>query len=127
MRGRTLRIAAAIVFCLVVCAVMAAQTRDDSSSDPIRQPGWNFGVQVSGGSTVVQVSNASFVTANRNISNFAASFRVGRVLTHEHGRGWSRGQFINFMPHVVRSRRRHISILRRVHSSAMRACTSQQH
>ena len=41
----------------------------------------------------MQVSNPSFVTANRNISNFAASFHVSRVFSHEHGRGWSRGTF----------------------------------
>jgi Lipid A 3-O-deacylase (PagL) len=72
---------------------MRAQTSGDLPSDLLRHPGWNCGVQVSGGTTLVQVSSPSFITANRNISSFAASFHVGRVLTHEHGRGWIRGTF----------------------------------
>jgi lipid A 3-O-deacylase len=72
---------------------MPAQTPDDALADAVRHPGWNYGGQVSGGWTVVQVSSPNFLTANRNISNFALSFHAGRVLTHEHGRGWSRGTF----------------------------------
>ena len=84
-----------VVFCPLTgfSVLTRAQTSVDLPSAPLRHPGWNYGVQVSGGSSVVQVSNLSFVTANRNISNFAVSFHVGRVLTQEHGRGWIRGTF----------------------------------
>lgn len=76
-------------------AILAAQTGDDVSSEPLRHPGWNYGGQISGGFTLVQVSspNSNSLTANRNISNVAVSFHVGRVLTHEHGSGWARGTF----------------------------------
>lgn len=76
-----------------LAALMSAQTLDDAPSGPLRHPGWNYGGQVSGGSTVVQVSSPSFVTSHRDIGNFALCFHAGRVLTHEHGRGWSRGTF----------------------------------
>jgi hypothetical protein len=84
-----------VVFCLLTgsSVLTRAQTSDDFPSAPLRHPGWNYGIQVSGGSSVVQVSNPSFATANRNITNFAASFHLGRVLTHEQGRGWIRGTF----------------------------------
>ena len=86
---------AGVFFCLATgfAALMSAQTVDDAASGPLRHPGWNYGGQVSGGWTIVQVSSPSFLTANRNISNFALAFRAGRVLTHEHGSGWSRGTF----------------------------------
>jgi hypothetical protein len=71
--------------------LLSAQTTNEVPADHLRYPGWNYGIQLSGGFTVVQVSNPVFVTANRNISNLAASFHVGRVLTHEHGHGWIRG------------------------------------
>jgi Lipid A 3-O-deacylase (PagL) len=74
-------------------ALLSAQTQDQALGDPLRHPGWNYGVQLSGGTTLVQVSSPSFLTANRNITNFAASFHLGRVLSHEHGRGWLRGTF----------------------------------
>jgi lipid A 3-O-deacylase len=95
MSRNTLQEVAAVLFCLIVgAAVLAcAQTPDDTPADNLRRPEWNYGVQISGGSSIVQVSNPVFVTANRNISNFAASFHVGRVLTHEHGSGWIRGTF----------------------------------
>jgi hypothetical protein len=76
-----------------LAALLSAQTPDEAAADRLRHPGWNYGIQLSGGFTVVQVSNPLFVTANRNISNLATSFHVGRVLTHEHGDGWMRGTF----------------------------------
>ena len=95
MSRTRLQAAAGVVLCLVAgtAALVFAQTTDETPSNPLSHPGWNYGVQVSGGSSVVQVSNPSFVTANRNISKFAASFHVGRVFTREHGRGWIRGTF----------------------------------
>jgi hypothetical protein len=84
-----------VVVCAFVTlsAFMSAQTLDDAPSEPLRHPGWNYGGQASGGFTAVQVSSLNFLTANRNISNFALSLHLGRVVTHEHGRGWSRGTF----------------------------------
>ena len=60
-------------FCLFfgLSTVMSAQDLDNAPSNVLRHPGWNYGGQISGGSTVVQVSAPTFVTANRSISNFA--------------------------------------------------------
>jgi hypothetical protein len=86
---------AGVLFWLVMGATVfgSAQTPVEVPADNLRHPGWNYGVQLSGGTTLVQVSSPSFLTANRNITNFAASFHLGRVLSHEHGRGWLRGTF----------------------------------
>ena len=86
---------AAVAFCLLTVFALCAtaQTKDKSFVDPLCHPGWNYGATVSGGFTAVQVSSPNFLTANRNISNFALSFRASRVLTHEHGPGWIRGTF----------------------------------
>lgn len=82
-------------FCLFfgLSTVMSAQDLDNAPSNVLRHPGWNYGGQISGGSTVVQVSAPTFVTANRSISNFAVVLHSGRVLTREHGRGWICGTF----------------------------------
>jgi Lipid A 3-O-deacylase (PagL) len=69
------------------------QNADDAPSNALRHPGWNYGAQFSGGSTVVQSTAPRFVTANHSISNVAVLFHVGRVLTSEHGPGWIRGTF----------------------------------
>lgn len=90
--GKGLRILAAIT--LLMAAVgrsMPAQAPDADWSTPLRHPGWNYGGQTSGGFTVVQVSSPTFLTANRNITNFALAFHLARVLTHEHGNGCLRG------------------------------------
>ena len=86
---------AGVLLCLVIGLThcMSAQTADDAASAPLRHPGWNYGGQISGGFTVVQVASPHFLTANRNISSLALSFRAGRVLTYEHGSGWTRGTF----------------------------------
>src|SRR5215469_14760932 len=87
-----LRIAAAVT--LLMAAVgrsMPAQTPDADWSTPLRHPGWNYGGQTSGGFTVVQISSPNFLTANRNITNFALAFHLARVLTNEHGNGCLRG------------------------------------
>lgn len=86
---------AALLFCLLVGegSYLTAQTPDGAPADALRHPGWNYGGQISGGFTVVQVSSPHFLTANRNISNSALVFHVARVLTHEHGSGWTRGTF----------------------------------
>ena len=89
------RAMAAVLFCVLagLTAQLVAQTPDGTPADALRYPGWNYGGQVSGGFTVVQVSTLHFLTANSNITNFAAAFHVGRVLSHEHGSGWTRGTF----------------------------------
>lgn len=80
-------------FCLFLglSTVTSAQNLDDAPSDVLRHPGWNYGGQLSGGTTVVQTSAPKFVTANRSISNVAVALHAGRVLTGEHGPGWIRG------------------------------------
>jgi hypothetical protein len=74
-------------------ANLSAQTPDNAPADVLRHPGWNYGGQIAGGFTLVQISSPHFLTANRNISNFALSFHLCRVLSHEHGSGWTRGTF----------------------------------
>ncbi len=78
-------------FFLALSAITFAQDLDDAPSNALRQPGWNYGIQIAGGSTVVQVSAPRFLTANRSISNLTVLLHAGRVLTGEHGNGWSRG------------------------------------
>jgi len=86
-------IATFLCVCFVFCALMSAQNPDDAPSSAIVHSGWNFGGQLSDGSTVVQVSAPTFTTANRSISNIAVFLHAGRVLTSEHGHGWTRGTF----------------------------------
>jgi hypothetical protein len=82
-------------FCLFFgfSALMSAQDLDNAPSNVLRSPGWNYGAQISGGSSVVQVSAPAFVTADRSISNVAVVLHVGRVVTRNHGRGWICGTF----------------------------------
>jgi lipid A 3-O-deacylase PagL len=87
------RIATSLCVCFVCSTLMFAQNLDDPPSNALRYPGWNFGGQFSGGSTVVQSSAPRFVTANRSISDVAIFLRAGRVLTSEHGAGWIQGTF----------------------------------
>jgi hypothetical protein len=86
-----LRIATAVTLLMAAGRSMPAQTPDADWSTPLRHPGWNYGAQTSGGFTVVQISSPDFLTANRNITNFALAFHLARVLTHEHGNGCLRG------------------------------------
>ena len=81
------------LFCVFfgLTTLVSAQNLDDTPSNVLRHPGWNYGVQISGGATVVQVSAPVFLTANRSISNVTALLHLDRVLTREHGRGWTRG------------------------------------
>jgi len=93
--------------CLIVAvltALASAQTSVSPPSDSLRHPGWNYGGQVCGGFTVIQVTSPNFLTANRNISNAAGMFRLARVLSHEHGRGLLRGTFemdFNLIPFEI--------------------------
>ena len=85
----------AVMACLmtVLPTLASAQSGGDIPADALRHPGWNYGGEISAGFTVVQVSSPNFLTANRNISNLAVAFHLGRVLTHEHGGGVVRGTF----------------------------------
>jgi hypothetical protein len=72
---------------------LSAQDLDNPPSNILRQPGWNYGGELSGGSTIVQSAAPRFVTANLSISNVALIVHAGLVLTGEHGSGWIRGTF----------------------------------
>jgi hypothetical protein len=87
------RIATSLCVCFVFSNLMFAQNPDDAPSNALRHPGWNYGALLSGGSTVVLSSAPRFVTANHSISDVAAIFHVGRVLSSEHGPAWIRGTF----------------------------------
>lgn len=82
-----------LCFLLSFLTCGSAQNLDDAPSNVLRHPGWNYGGQLSGGVTIVQVSGPIFVTANRSISNVAVALHAGRVLTREHGSRWIRGTF----------------------------------
>src|SRR4051794_34831557 len=78
-----------------VCAAVA-QTNDQTSatkqagtmpvtpSDVMRSPHWNYGIWADYG-------NGLGTRSDVHIGG--AGFRVGRVLTNEHGSGWMRGTF----------------------------------
>ena len=91
---KVLRVAGGF-FCLFfgLAIPMSAQDLDGASSNGLRDPGWNYGAQLSGGATILQISSPRFVTANRSISNVTVALHAGRVLTGEHGSGWVRGTF----------------------------------
>lgn len=80
---------------LLVCftTILPAQNHDGDPSEILRRPGWNYGGQIFGGFTVVQVTNPLFLTANRDITNLAVAFHAARVLNHEHGPSFVRGTF----------------------------------
>lgn len=78
---------------VALCALAAAQELESSLADEFRSPGWNYGVQVAGGASVVPVASSFYETAGHTTSNLALSLRAGRVLTYEHGSGWRRGTF----------------------------------
>ena len=86
-------IATSLCVCFAFSNLMFAQSPDDAPSNALRHPGWTYGAQLTGGSTVVQSSAPRFVTANHPISDVAVIFHVGRVLSSEHGPAWIRGTF----------------------------------
>ena len=58
------------LFCVFLGLSILVSAQDlNAPSSVLRRPGWNYGVQISGGSTVVRASAPSFVTSNRAISN----------------------------------------------------------
>lgn len=78
------RIVRTALFCCFLCAPLLAQIPTDSPVDAIREPGWNAGVFVGGGFSVASTPSGS---------SFLAGGRFGRVLTHEHGKGFLRGTY----------------------------------
>lgn len=77
---------------VLVLLVAGSALGQDLRSSSLPQGTWDFGVSVGGGTGLFGASNTQFVLAGG---------RVGRVLTHDHLRGWVRGNFeyaAEFMP-----------------------------
>ena len=72
------------LFCCLGCVPLLAQLPTDSPVDVLRHPAWNKGIFVGGGTTVASSPSGQ---------NLVFGFRVGRVLTNEHGSGILRGTF----------------------------------
>jgi hypothetical protein len=72
------------LFCCLVCAPLLAQVSTDSPVDVLRHPGWNESIFGGGGTTVATSPSAQ---------NLVLGFRLGRVLTGEHGPGILRGTY----------------------------------
>jgi lipid A 3-O-deacylase len=72
------------LFCCLVCAPLLAQIPTDNPVDVLRHPGWSNSVFVGGGTTVDSTPSGQ---------NFVIGYRLGRVLTDEHGPGILRGTF----------------------------------
>jgi len=72
------------LFCCLVCAPLLAQVSTDSPVDVLRHPGWNESIFGGGGTTVATSPGAQ---------NLVLGFRLGRVLTGEHGPGILRGTY----------------------------------
>ena len=73
-----------VLFCCLAAAPLLAQLPTDSPVDVLRHPGWNKGVFIGGGTSVASSPSGQ---------NFLLGFRLGRVLTNEHGSGFLRGTF----------------------------------
>jgi lipid A 3-O-deacylase len=72
------------LFCCLAAAPLLAQLPTDSPVDALRHPGWNKGLFVGGGHSV---------DSSPSGGSFLFGFRIGRVLTNEHGSGFFRGTF----------------------------------
>ena len=70
------------LLCSLACAPLLAQIPTDSPVDVLRHPGWNRGVFIGGGTSV---------DSSPGGQNLVLGFRIGRVLTNEHGSGIFRG------------------------------------
>ena len=73
-----------VLFCCLAAAPLLAQLPTDSPVDVLRHPGWNKGLFIGGGTSVASSPSGQ---------SFLVGFRVGRVLTNEHGSGFLRGTF----------------------------------
>jgi hypothetical protein len=63
---------------------LLAQLPTDSPVDVLRHPGWNKGLFIGGGTSVASSPSGQ---------SLLIGFRLGRVLTNEHGSGFLRGTF----------------------------------
>lgn len=72
------------LFCWLGCVPLLAQLPTDSPVDVLRHPGWEKTIFMGGGTTVDSSPSAQ---------NLVLGFRLGRVLTEEHGSGIFRGTF----------------------------------
>jgi lipid A 3-O-deacylase len=72
------------LFCCLASAPLLAQVPTDSPVDVLRRPGWNKGLFIGGGTSVASSPSGQ---------SFLVGFRLGRVLTHEHGSGFLLGTF----------------------------------
>ncbi len=72
------------LFCCLAAAPLLAQLPTDSPVDVLRHPGWDKGVFIGGGHSV---------DSSPSGGSFLVGFRLGRVLTNEHGKGFLRGTF----------------------------------
>ena len=72
------------LFCCLASASLLAQLPTDSPVDVLRHPGWNKGLFVGGGTSVASSPSGQ---------SLLVGFRLGRVLTNEHGGGFLRGTF----------------------------------
>jgi hypothetical protein len=79
-------------FLLVTTLAIAARAQETppTALDALRDPSWNYGVQVYGG-TATKSTPPIPDAPGRYPSSFGAELRFGRVLTGEHGEGWRRG------------------------------------
>jgi lipid A 3-O-deacylase len=72
------------LFCCLAAAPLLAQLPTDSPVDVLRHPGWNKGLFIGGGTSVASSPSGQ---------SLLVGFRLGRVLTNEHGSGFLRGTF----------------------------------
>src|ERR1700690_1026214 len=72
------------LFLCLGCVPVLAQLPTDSPVDVLRHPGWNKGIFAGGGTTI---------DTSPSGQNLVLGFRLGRVLTNEHGSGILRGSF----------------------------------
>jgi hypothetical protein len=72
------------LFCCLASASLLAQLPTDSPVDVLRHPGWNKGLFIGGGTSVASSPSGQ---------SLLVGFRLGRVLTNEHGSGFLRGTF----------------------------------
>lgn len=72
------------LFCFLSCTPLLAQLPVENPVDVLRSPGWNKGIFMGGGTSVASTPSGS---------NLVLGFRLGRVLTREHGPGILRGTY----------------------------------
>lgn len=79
-----------LVFLTALIASGCAQETPHTGLDVLRDPSWNYGFQVYGG-TATKSTPPIPEAPGRYPSSWGAEFHLGRVLTGERGEGWRRG------------------------------------